>query len=312
MSSDGTDETTGRVAAAANRLRAVQADFADGDGPGRRDFLLEEIDRAVASVLPGERRAFLEKLQDRFPSWDQVDVRAPAKPPAAQSAGDAKELRDWTFLVGRLAELAPALSAADRAAAADRLAAAGLGGAGGGGWSPQHAAALKAKMQLEGDEQVNPNRAAELIDLMYEVAGGLDQLAWNTWKQIAPQSPTKRSATPLPRVLARFAAGDPEVPRAVATAEVGRLRRLVAALISSVGQVGGKFARDYCGQFAPTQIEDVVKAQGGGGGLFSNAKGKFWDQYVQMSAARDPASVEHEFVTAFAEYAELLMKSGGR
>jgi hypothetical protein len=117
--------------------------------------------------------------------------------------------------------------------------------------------------------------------------------------------------TPLQRILSRFAAGDPEVPKTQATAEVGKLRRLVAAMISSVGQVGGKFAQDYCGQFSPSQIEDIVKAQGGGG-IFGNAKVRFWDQYVQMSASRDPASVEHEFVAAFAQYAELLMKSAGR
>ena len=318
MSQTGTENGAGRIAAAANRLRAVQADFADGDDKSRKEFLLEEIDRALAGVVPEQRRGFLEQLQDRFPSWDMVDVKAPTAATAAagQSAADLKELRDWTFLVGKLTELAPTLSPQDRQAASDRLQAAGLvpppAAVGtGGGWSAQHSAALQAKLGLTADEPLNANRMAEMFDLLLELTAGLDQLAWNTWKQIAPQSQTRR-VTPLPRVLARFAVGDPEVPRTTATAEVGRLRRLVAALISSVGQVGGKFARDFCGQYAPSQIEDVVKAQGGGG-LFGNAKVKFWDQYVQMSSTRDPASVEHDFVLAFAEYAELLMKStGGR
>jgi hypothetical protein len=308
----GSENEAGRVAAAANRLRAVQADFADGDETSRKEFLLEEIDRALAGVVPDQRRVFLEQLQDRFPSWDMVDVKPPAAVAAGpgQSATDVRELRDWTFLVGKLTELAPTLSPQDRKAASARLPAPPAVGSG-GGWSPQHAEALQAKLGLTPDEPLNANRMAEMLDLLLDASMGLDQLAWNTWKQIAPQSQTRR-ATPLQRVLGRFAVGDPEVPRTVAAIEVSRLRRLVAALISSVGQVGGKFAREFCGQFAPSQIEDVVKAQGGGG-LFGNAKVKFWDQYVQMSATRDPASVEHDFVTAFAEYAELLMKStGGR
>jgi HAMP domain-containing protein len=310
VTSNGVDDPGGRVVAISNRLRAVQADFADADAPARKEFLLEEIDRALAGLGPAERQGFLKKLADQFPSFDAGD----STPAPAKATGEPAELADWDFLVSRLAQLAPSLSAAQKKSAAERLRGAGLAPAassgGSGGWSAEHTAALRAKLQLAPDEDLSPNRVAELVDLLHDLTIGLDVLAWNTWKQIAPQSPTRR-LSPLQRVLSRFAAGDPEVPKTLAAAEVGRLRRLVAAMISSVGQVGAKFAQDYCGQFAPSQIEDVVKAQGGGG-IFGNAKVRFWDQYVQMASTRDPAAVEHEFVSAFAQYAELLMKSAGR
>jgi hypothetical protein len=310
----GTDHAGGRVAAAASRLRAVQADLADADDAARRDLLLEEVDRAMAGVLPEQRRAFLEGLQEQFPSWDMVDVKptGPARPTAAvESISDRKELQDWTFLVAKLTELAPRMSAADRQAAAERLDAAGLATARGpsAGWSPQHEAGLRAKLGLGPAERLDPNRVAEMVDLLHETTVGLDVLAWNTWRQIAPMSQTRR-LTPLQSLLARFAAGDPECPRVVAGTEIGRLRRLVAALISTVGQVGAKFANDHCNQFDPPQIEAVVNGSGRAG-MFGNAKVRYWDHYVQMWVGRNASTISQEVITAFADYAELLMRAGG-
>ena len=67
-----------RVAELANRLRLVQMDFADQDDETRRGYLQEEIQRALGGVVPSERRAFLEELQSRFPTWDGSAPAAPA------------------------------------------------------------------------------------------------------------------------------------------------------------------------------------------------------------------------------------------
>src|SRR3712207_1751961 len=97
-----------RVAAVASRLRLVQIDFADQGEQVRREYLSDEIERALADLVPADRLAFLQELQGRFPTWD-ANVETDARPPAAAAAAgrpsfDEKELRDPSFLVTRLIE----------------------------------------------------------------------------------------------------------------------------------------------------------------------------------------------------------------
>ena len=63
-----TDATSKHVAATANRLRLIQIDFADESPEVRRGYLSEEIERALAEVLPEERQTFLQELMNRFQS----------------------------------------------------------------------------------------------------------------------------------------------------------------------------------------------------------------------------------------------------
>ena len=50
-----------------NRLHLIQVDFADESEQTRMDYLCEEIERALKTVLPEERNEFLQRLQERFP-----------------------------------------------------------------------------------------------------------------------------------------------------------------------------------------------------------------------------------------------------
>jgi hypothetical protein len=269
------NDMTRRVVATANRLRVIQTDFADQSEQVRKEYLQDEVQSALAGIVPEQRQVFLEQLQERFPTWDRV-----AFTPAAAAAGgggggdgatarssfDQKELKDWTFLLSKLLELAPTLPLQARQTIAQQLAGAGLTPPNLGGVSPQRAASLKAKLQLAPNETVQPDRGAELLEMLSEFAVRLDTLMWNTWKQIASQSDIKRaSAATLQKVIGRFAAGDQNVPSGQVLADVDRLRKLTAAMISAVGQVGRKFGEDQVNQFSPAQIEDLVKAQGGGG-----------------------------------------------
>ena len=45
-----------RVLETANRLRLIQVDFADKDSKARDDYLCEEIERALKTILPDERK----------------------------------------------------------------------------------------------------------------------------------------------------------------------------------------------------------------------------------------------------------------
>jgi hypothetical protein len=282
----------------------LQVDFADHPDAVRKEYLVEEIKRATDAVSPEQRRSFLEQLQEKFPAWDMTDVSAPV----GTSAVDAAELNDWTFLVDRLTALAKDMSPQARQTAIDRLTEAGLGATGKTGWPPQLNSTIKTKLQMGAAEELQPIKAGELLDMLVEFSAGLDLLAWNTWKTVAPQSSTRRK-NPLQKLMGRFAAGDAEFPRSVVLQEVGALRKLIAAIISAVGQVGRKFAEDYVVKYSPAQIEDLVKAQGG---MFGNQKAKCWEKYVQMSASLDANGIEHEIMASVADYAEALMRGIGR
>ena len=63
--SSGNNQRSKLVAATANRLRLVQSDFADEPEQVRKDYLSDEIQRALGTLIPNERKAFLEELKMR-------------------------------------------------------------------------------------------------------------------------------------------------------------------------------------------------------------------------------------------------------
>jgi len=138
------------VAATVNRLRLIQVDFADQPQDVRENYLSDEVEHAVAKLLPDQRAPFIKELKERFPTWEgNVDVSAPSQQTAVRSSSDAKELQDYTFLISRLTQLAPSLTEEQRKTAIARLRDAGLSEAGSGPeWPAQPAKALRAKLQL--------------------------------------------------------------------------------------------------------------------------------------------------------------------
>jgi hypothetical protein len=135
----GSERAT-QVAEVASRLRMMQIDCAGLSAQERQGFFTDVIEKALASVVPAERAAFLESLQAKFPSWN--GQAQPAQ--VAQAAGgsvqrepvqEPPELRNPRFLVERLVEVLPTLSQDDKRAVAAALARAGLP-AGGDGAGP--------------------------------------------------------------------------------------------------------------------------------------------------------------------------------
>src|SRR5579862_6964870 len=113
------------AAGVAARLRLSQASFADDDAAMRRDYLAEEIDRALQQVPPSQRRVYLTALAQNFPAWGRVSgaetgSMAPSEPRAA--AGPEKP----ALLAAKLAEAAGSLSEAEKLDIARDLIAAGF------------------------------------------------------------------------------------------------------------------------------------------------------------------------------------------
>jgi hypothetical protein len=297
------------VAATVNRLRLIQVDFADQPADARENYLSDEVEHALAKLLPEQRAAFLQELKERFPTWDrQVDVAANAAA-STQSATDAKELQDYTFLVSRLVQLAPSLSEEQRKTAVARLAEAGLAERSSGpDWPAQALKVLKTKLQMTDRDKVDATRLLELVAEMVGFATSLDQLVWATWKQVSPKSDLKRP-TPVQRSFSKFTGGDPEVNRTQIAGDVDRLRQLTAGLISAIAQAGNLFAQRHVGKFSIANIEAYADKMPG---MLVGKEVKCWRQYKDLAAAMDVQTIEIEIQNAIAEYTETLIRGRSR
>src|SRR5437764_1598572 len=83
-----------RVGLTASRLRLVQVQCADQGDEVRRQNLEEEVDRAMKTLSPDDRRGFLTRLLDEFPAWqaDKVETAAPTAAAAPVAAFDKNQL----------------------------------------------------------------------------------------------------------------------------------------------------------------------------------------------------------------------------
>ena len=303
------------VATTANRLRLIQVDFADETADVRAGYLADEVQRAISKLPPDQREAFVEELRQRFPTWDaRVDLTStPAQAAAAPaSAMDARELRDPSFLVTRLIELAPGLLPEQKTALSARLAAVGLAVSTGGGpeWPAPALKILKTKLGLPDADNLDATRTLEVLTELVALTTSLDQLVWSTWRQIAAKSTLKKQNI-LQRTMGRYIVGDQDVARANITQDVEKLRQLTASLVAAIGQIGRQFMQRHLHKYNPEEIQAIVQSEKGGG-MFVSEEVKCWRKYKELARGLDEATVESEIQTAVAEYAEGLIKGLSR
>lgn len=303
-----------KAAALANRLRLVQADFADEPAQARTEQMEDEIQRVLATVAPTEREQLLAVLAEKFPSWDTNVAAAPA--PAAESKApvqsimDRRELQDPSFLVARLVELGGKMSGEDKKAAAAALKGVGIVEQTSSGALPEaQAKALMLALGMNPSDTLDAARLLDLATLLVELAGSLDQVVWNTWKAVAPTSPIKRAGS-VKVTMSKFAAGDQDTPRGQVKQDLERLRQLTAALTASVNQAGRSFAQKHIEKFAPAEIENLAKMSSGG--LLVSQEVKCWRKYVELAGPVDAQAIERDLLNAIAAYAESLMKGVAR
>jgi len=306
-----TNDKLRRVTATANRLRLVQIDFADENAEMRRKFLSEEIGRALSGIVPGQRRAFLEELMTRFPTWDpNVELMSPDEETAVLSPTDEQELQDPSFLVTRLTDLVPTLSQEDKQALIEGLREAGLAPEVGQDWPEEAAKALRSELQLSDKESIDTTRLLKLAVLITQFVRSLDQLAWETWRRMAPRSTIRRPSR-LRGTMRGFVGGEAEVSHDQLSQDLDKLRRLLASLISAVGQAGRQITAGYLKRLSPSEIELLVKTETGGlwkSLIQKSPEAKCWEKYVELTGQVTEALIEKEIVEAIVNSAEQLMK----
>jgi hypothetical protein len=288
----------------------VQADFADQGAEVRREYLSEEIERAMSSVVPEQRQDFLTELMEHFPSWDaKVEVQLRKDDTTDRTITDDRELRDPNFLVARLIDRSAELGEGERKVLVERLKEAGLARISQGAWPEEAEAALRQDLRLAQDKGLEPTRTLELVGMLADFALRLDQLVWSSWQRIAPRSNIRRDK-PLQQTLKAFLVGSQDVPRGQVAGDLEKLRQLIASLVAAVGQAGRQFASRHLARFSPVEIEALASMEGGG--FLVSKEVKCWRKYTELADTLNEASIDNEIMETIANYAENLMKGLGR
>ena len=97
-------------------------------------------------------------------------------------------------------------------------------------------AAFRKQAMLAPADTIAPARLEKLLIQELEFLAKLDQLAWTTWKMLAPKSALKRDTSlgDFRAVLRRYLKGDAEVNDLQLAQAIERTRQLVAILLGSI------------------------------------------------------------------------------
>jgi hypothetical protein len=302
-------ENSDRIAITAKRLRTVQVDFADQPIELRRQYLGEEVKRALSAIEPEQRSAFMDELRRRFPAWNgEVDPSDAPEPPGTPTPAAPDGMR---ALVAQLIDRAARLTADERQDLAAQLGHAGLALVVEPQWDAAALEALHGTLQTRPGEPPDPDRLLEMARVLAHVVCSLHQLTWSTWRAIAPYSAVRRGGN-LQKLLARYVAGDPGVTTEQVQADVDRLRQMVASLISAISQVGRQFATAQLSKFSPAEIESAVAAESPGSWWSAGKRdGRCWQKYVELTEALDQTAIKDEIRRVIVDHAEQLMKRLG-
>ena len=292
-----------------NRFRLILADFADEDERTRKEYLCEEIERAMKTVLPDQRNEFLKKLMARFPvsGFGTGPVQKKPAAPSALVPGPEK-LKDVEFLVQNLLAIAPTFSIERKEYVAKCLHQAGLMPKAQGHYSDESIQRLKAALQVGDGRGIDADRLMELSILLANFVCKLEPLVWNIWRTLSPRSSIRQSVS-LKEVMGRFAFNDPHAPQEQIDNELKALQRLIAAIITAVGRVGGQFAKNFLARLSPSEISDLVKVEHGS--VFISHEVKCWRKYLELAGGLNEDAIETEIRNTIVGYVESLRKGMG-
>lgn len=285
----------------ASRLRLVQANFADDQASSRRNFISEEIERALKSVAPSKRKAYLDALAEKFPAWQPAGgVSAPAPVTEQTGAPETPEA-----LLQKLLALAPQLAPEMKMEFAKKLQQVGLAAAtSGGGALPELPAELQKKLGMSAGKPLDPERALKMLVALSEFSLALDQLVWALWRQMAPKSNIRKEIE-FNKLAGPYLGGDPEVSTQLLIQPLERTRKLIAGLLGAIGRASSTYAKKHAGRFAPEVIEDWAKMEKK---WSESLEQVCWRKYVQHAKehATEPA-IENEIQEAITKTAESLI-----
>jgi peptidoglycan hydrolase-like protein with peptidoglycan-binding domain len=294
------------------RLRLLQASFADDDDALRRDYLEEEIERELQSVPPSRKKEYLDALAARFPEGEGATAQVVDLIPAADA--DTPSVTP-EGLTAQLIALSDSMTEQQRREIGLRLQAAGFAVAVAvqtPAETDEVPAELQKKLGLSPDQTLDRKRAIRLVSALIDLVVTMDQVSWQVWKSIAPNSRVRRdpgAAGDLRKIAGPFLVGDSEVSTAQVLQLLDKSRQLVAGLVAAVGSAGEVFARQYLTRFSPQNIKEAADAEPG---FFVGPEQKCWRKYTQLFNEMTGTVIESEIANAIAKRAEDLILGAER
>ncbi|MHC4437466.1 MAG: hypothetical protein ACYS3S_08915 [Planctomycetota bacterium] len=265
----------------ANRLRTIQADFADESEQTRTTYLCEEIEKALKSILPDDRNEFLESLSEKFPAGSFI-TRAISAERIVESpiAVDESELKNINFLVQSLLEIAPTLSDDQKDFVVKSLQESGLRPKARQDNSIELDQQLKQKFKVGDKCSISAEKITELNAILIAFVLKLESLVWNTWRQLSPRSAIRPQGD-LTEKIGQFLSNDAEISVNQVDEDLKVLQRLIAAMISAVSRVGSQFAKRHLAKFSSSEIEALVRMEPGS--VFVSHDVKCWKKYKELA-----------------------------
>lgn len=288
-----------RVTAVANRLRLAQIDFADAEETVRKEYLSEEIQRALAEIVPGERPQFLDELSKRFPTWEGVSDLQPRE---VRGQFSEKEVNDAGFLVTRLIGVYKTLPENAQRAVVAKLKEVGIvAETAAPQWPADVLGEFRKRLQMTPQETVDPRRVLEVVLVLTEFLLSIETAVWTAWRTLAPANTPIKKPVNTQKDIRRYLGGDQTIPIGQVQQDVGKDREIIAALITAIPQAG-RFAAQFFNSISPDEIKLLV-----GGGVFG-ADQKCWRKYVELAGTKDVAAITDEIQRAIATFVEGLIR----
>ena len=144
-----------------------------------------------------------------------------------------------------------------------------------------------------------------------EFLSKLDQLAWNTWRTLAPRSSIKRDTAlgDLRLQTRRYLKGESQPSDLQIAQQIERTRQLIAMLLGSISQISRGYAKRHQTRYSPEAIQDLVKMVGSGSWGF---EGKCWRKYSELAGEINEATIQNEMQEVVVKYVEDLMRGTAR
>jgi len=279
------------VSKTARRLRLIQVDFADENEQSRVEYLREEIDRSLKTLMPEQKKVFLKRLLAIFPVCQQGAV---ATPSTAHVDGD--QVRDPDFVVCCLEEMLPSLTEDQKRLLTRRLDDLGLAPKAKQGGACEFGQVLKDQLHLGGESDIKSEQVASLEKLSTLFMLKLGPLAWKAWRKLSPRS-SIRSSGNFKSLVGRFVRGDTNASEQAVEEELLKLQRLIAGMMAAVDQVSKRFAEGHLDNFSPKEIVDKVQKERGS--AFVSHEVKCWRKYSELA---DVYMTENSITLKLREY----------
>ncbi len=302
-----TEQESGWVEEFAGRLQLIRVDTAAATTQQRREYLQEEVARGLKSIPPASHKRYLEALLARFPVAGQVASSAPAAPMPAPTpvAAQSPEQALESFLA-----LLAASSKEKQNELAGRLFGSEIVGAYLKVLVLEFPPELRRDLGLAEGQQPNAERLAQLDVLLIEFLCNLDQMALTALKEMARREVIK-PRDDFRKAAARFLTAENESMEP----QFKAISILLGSLLRGMLAIGNVFGRECQERFSPEAIEEIVEAEGRGGGFMGmvgkSKKERCWDKYKEL--AKDfitPELIERRIRDSLADYVEKKVRGG--